>query len=159
MYDQFITASALQYQVPEAWIRAVIQTESSWNARAYRAESQINDASYGLMQLLFKTAAALGYAGVPEGLFDPQINIDLGTKLLAQLRSKYGENAERVYSAYNSGNPDKYLSSSEIGANVDRFMANLENAIREHPFVASTGALGVAAIAAVLLWAWGKRKK
>src|SRR5438034_7663401 len=99
MYDQFITASALQYQVPEAWIRAVIQTESSWNPSAHPSP---ND-GYGLMQVLRTTAIALGYTGVPEGLFDPQINIDLGTKLLAELRSTYGENAARVYSAYNSG--------------------------------------------------------
>lgn len=157
MFDSFVSKYAAIYSVPEAWIQAVIQTESSGNPNAYRAEPRINDASYGLMQLLFGTAKKLGYTGEPNGLFDPDTNIRLGAKLLADLRSRYGENAERVYSAYNSGNPDAFKSNTQVSTNVERFMSNLESAVSSHPFIASAGAAG-ALVTLTLLWFWGKGK-
>lgn len=63
-------------------VLAVIEIESSFNPRAYRAEPQINDASYGLMQVLATTAADRGYRGPVEGLFDPETNIRLGMRQL-----------------------------------------------------------------------------
>lgn len=111
--------------VPAAWINAVILTESSGNANAYRAEPQIRDASYGLMQLLERTAKGLGYAGTPDGLYDPQTNIHYGVKLLAQLRARNGDDFARVYSAYNSGDPNKYKVSSQVAKNVNRALQNL----------------------------------
>lgn len=59
-------------------VLAVIQVESEFRPNAYRAEPQINDASYGLMQVLGSTAADRGYDGPPEGLFDPETNIRIG---------------------------------------------------------------------------------
>lgn len=163
MFDTEIATSAQAYNVPEAWVRAVIETESSWQPSAYRAEPQINDASYGLMQLLYRTASGLGYTGDPAGLYDPATNIDLGTKLLGQLRRSYGDDFARVYSAYNSGKPDAYLTSTQVGANVARALGNLEKWISTQvsELTASPAGTGVAVlIAFVLLWAWGgKRKK
>lgn len=126
MFEDLIAASANIYDVPESWIQAVIQVESSGNPKAYRAEPQINDASYGLMQLLYGTARALGFSGDPAGLYDPATNIDLGAKLLGQLRAKYGDDFEAVYSAYNSGSPTAYQTSSKVAANVSRAVAALQ---------------------------------
>ncbi len=126
MFDASIRRASLLYDVPEAWIRAVIQTESSFDPNAYRAEPQINDASYGLMQLLERTARGLGFIGPVSDLYDPDINIDLGTMLLADLRARYGDDFRRIYSAYNSGRPDLYLTSSQVASNVARAMAALE---------------------------------
>lgn len=120
-----IARNAAAWSVPESWIRAIIQTESGGDAYAYRAEPQISDASYGLMQLLYSTARGLGYSGQPDGLYDPETNVYYGTKLLSQLRGKYGADPSRVYSAYNSGSPDKYRTSSQVAANVNRFIVNL----------------------------------
>lgn len=120
-YDAFITASSQRYNIPESWIRAVIAVESSGNPRAFRPEPGISDASYGLMQLLYGTARGLGYAGTPDGLFDPATNIDLGTKYLAQLRNSYGD-FKRVLSAYNSGGPDNYTSNPQVAAYVQKVM-------------------------------------
>lgn len=119
-FEGDIVGSATLYNVPASWVRAVIMTESSGDPNAYRAEPQINDGSYGLMQLLLRTARGLGYAGTTAGLYDPATNIDLGTKLLRDLRRSYGTNFERVYSAYNSGNPDRYRTSTQVAANVAR---------------------------------------
>jgi soluble lytic murein transglycosylase-like protein len=119
-YGSDIQAAAWLYDVPEEWIKAVIQTESNGNPQAYRYEAKLNDASYGLMQLLFATAQGLGYEGAPAGLYDPHTNIMLGSQLLGQLRARIGDDFARVYSAYNSGQADLYLTSATVGANVER---------------------------------------
>lgn len=126
MYDAEISQASQQYQVPEEWIRAVIETESSWNPNAYKYEAKINDASYGLMQILGKTAIGLGFEGdVYNDLYDPALNIDLGTMDLAQLIRSYGTDFRRVYSAYNSGNPDLWQTSQEVAAHVANAVNNL----------------------------------
>jgi len=125
-YDLIIADQAEASGVPFAWIKAIIGAESDFNPDAYRPEPQINDGSYGLMQLLYKTARGLGYTGQSSGLYDPLINITLGAKLLAQLRRAYGDNFSRVYSAYNSGKPDLYLTSNAVAAHVNRAKSYLE---------------------------------
>lgn len=84
LYAEYINASAARHAVPPELIAGVIASESAFNPRAYRAEPQIGDASRGLMQLLERTARALGYEGAPEGLYDPRLNVELGTRLLRQ---------------------------------------------------------------------------
>jgi len=158
MFDAEIAAASAAYNVPVAWIQAVIQTESSWNRLAYRAEPAIHDASYGLMQLLYSTAQGLGYTGPVQGLYDPATNIDLGAKLLGQLRQSYGEDFRRVYSAYNSGKPDLWQTSEQVASNVARALAALISysgtAIQDSP---GTSAL-IFAVLFVLAWMFRKRK-
>lgn len=121
VYDDLIYDAALRYAVPFDWIKAIIGTESSFNPWAIREEPKIGDASRGLMQILLRTARGLGYTGEPEGLFDPALNIDLGTRLLRQLIDRYGSGSfERIYSAYNSGRADAYLTSRQVETNVQR---------------------------------------
>lgn len=156
MFDDEIRASSVRHRIPEAWIRATIATESNWDPRAFRAEPQIGDASRGLMQLLERTARGLGYRGDVDGLFDPETNIDLGTKLLAQLRARWGDDVRRIYSAYNSGRPDRWETSDQVRANVERFVRNLERVLREEPLVALGGSAG-ALVLLVLLWYWARR--
>lgn len=161
MFDIAIQTAALKWDVPEVWIRAVIETESAWNPNAFRAEPQINDASRGLMQLLMRTARGLGFAGSENDLFDPDTNIDLGTKLLGDLRRKYGDDFRRIYSAYNSGKPDLYLTSTEVAAHVKRAVSILEKYIGQavQAVTASPATSGVGLLVfAVLLWAWAKRR-
>jgi soluble lytic murein transglycosylase-like protein len=159
MFDAFIQAASRQYNVPESWIRAVIETESSWNPNAYRAEPQINDASYGLMQLLLGTAKGLGYTGNPTGLYDPQTNIDLGSHLLGDLRDRYGDDFRRIYSAYNSGRPDLWETSTQVAANVKRAMENLSQWVQESAAqVAASPTSGPLAIGAILLLLWWSQK-
>lgn len=120
-YDDYIRNAAFLWDVPEHWIRAVIETESSWRPNVHNAGD-----GYGLMQVLLSTARGLGYDGPAEGLFDPRVNIELGTQLLGQLRAAYGDSFERVYSAYNSGRPDLYLTSRQVANNVNRALAAVE---------------------------------
>lgn len=164
MYENYIRAASQEHNVPEAWIRAVIQTESSWRPEAYRAEPQISDASYGLMQLLGRTARSLGFDGDPKLLYNPEINIDLGTKLLGQLRARYGDDFRRIYSAYNSGKPDLWETSAQVATNVQRALTALEKYIREDvgammqvPLTAAAenpNLVAVGIVAFVILWLW-----
>ena len=162
MFEAEIQAAGIRYSVPESWIRAVIETESAWKPTAYRAEPQINDASYGLMQLLYRTAQGLGYTGTTEGLYNPAINIDLGTKLLGDLRKRYGDDFRRIYSAYNSGRPDLWETSKQVAANVARAIDNLAKWVTvEATELTASPATGPLAglLILILLWAWsGKRR-
>lgn len=102
-YGNIIKEKEQKYRVPKEIIISVIVHESGGNPKAIREEKHINDASRGLMQLLYKTAQYLGYKGKPEGLFEPEINIDLGTKYLSQLYDKY-KNWAVAIGCYNAGN-------------------------------------------------------
>lgn len=91
-----------------ALIMGIMQKESSFNPRAYRAEPQINDASYGLMQVLYSTARDRGYGGAPDGLYDPEISIRLGIAQLEwsrqYLAARMGPPSEsQLLSSYNAG--------------------------------------------------------
>jgi soluble lytic murein transglycosylase-like protein len=112
------------------------------------------------MQLLTRTAKGLGYTGPAEGLYDPEVNIDLGAKLLGQLRSSYGDDFRRVYSAYNSGKPDLWQTSTQVAANVGRALTALEKWVTSEFSEITGGNSGVVVLLAfVLLWAWGGKRK
>ena len=83
------------------------------------------------MQVLFKTAVALGFNGQPEDLFDPEISVEYGAKLLNQNINRFGMDFQKVYSAYNSGSPTAYLTSSQVSRNVQRAVSYLE-AVQAH---------------------------
>lgn len=131
-FDSLFAQAAEGWNVPFAWLKAIAGAESEYNPNAYRAEPKINDGSYGLMQILYGTAWKLGYRGFAAGLFDPFTNIDVSAKLLAELRGQYGTDFRRIYSAYNSGGPDNYLTNPTVAAHVERavlYLAAVEKAI------------------------------
>lgn len=102
-----VAALAPDYGFAAADVLAIIEIESSFRPAAYRAEPQIGDGSYGLMQILYSTAKDRGYAGAPAGLFDPETNIRLGIAHLAWGRdylARFGAVAEAQWvGAYNAG--------------------------------------------------------
>ena len=105
-FDSIINTAADAWNVPQPLIKAIVEQESDFDPNAYRAEPQIDDASRGLMQLLYGTAQALGFQGEPNDLFDPTINIRLGTRYLSELintAARYGYGVDSAISAYNAG--------------------------------------------------------
>lgn len=105
-FDAIIDSASNEYNVPVALIKAIIGQESEFIATAYRAEPQINDASRGLMQLLLGTAQNLGFTGNPDDLYDPTLNIRLGTKYLSDnlnYAASNGYGIDSAISAYNGG--------------------------------------------------------
>jgi len=101
-WSQQIRAAAAKHSLPPQFVAGIMGLESGGNPNA---KSPAN--AWGLMQLLPSTAS--GQAGRlvtgQELLDDPLLNLDLGTKFLAELWEKYKGNAIRVTASYNAGSP------------------------------------------------------
>ena len=92
--EQLVRRAADKHRVDPALIRAVIETESNWNAAAVS-----NRGAGGLMQLIPTTALRFGVNDV----FDPQQNIDGGVHYLRVLLERYNGNMDLALAAYNAG--------------------------------------------------------
>ncbi len=80
-----------------SFVQRLIGWESSWNPNAKGTSGE-----RGLMQLMPATARRFGAPDSPE-LFQPNINIDAGTKYLATLSKLFGGNQHLMSMAYNAG--------------------------------------------------------
>src|SRR3984893_1100068 len=92
--EKLVREAAERHRVDPALIRAVIETESNWNPRAYSHKG-----AGGLMQLIPTTAQRYGAFDV----FNPQQNIDAGVKHLKWLLERYNGNLDLALAAYNAG--------------------------------------------------------
>ncbi|MCA9307884.1 transglycosylase SLT domain-containing protein, partial [candidate division WWE3 bacterium] len=91
-YGHIIELASAKYNVDKKLIFSTIMIESGGNSSAYRYEPHINDASYGLGQILYGTARGIGFEGPPEKLYDPEVTIDLIAKYHARNQEVYKEN-------------------------------------------------------------------
>ena len=92
-FSDEIIAAAIDHRVDPELITAVISVESAFDPLA---RSHVG--AQGLMQLMPATARELGVADV----WDPEQNIDGGTRYLARLLRKY-DDTELALAAYNAG--------------------------------------------------------
>jgi soluble lytic murein transglycosylase-like protein len=92
--EKLVREAADRHSVDPALVRAVIETESNWNPKAYSHKG-----AGGLMQLIPTTAQRYGAFDV----FDPQQNIDAGVKHLKWLLERYNGNLDLALAAYNAG--------------------------------------------------------
>lgn len=77
---------------------SLIRQESGFNVKA---KSRVG--ARGLMQLMYPTARSLASKIRKTDLFNPNINIRLGTKYLKKLLKKYDQNLVYTLAAYNAG--------------------------------------------------------
>ena len=92
--EKIVREAADRHRVDPALVRAVIETESNWNPKAWSHKG-----AGGLMQLIPTTAQRYGASDV----FDPQQNVDAGVKHLKWLLERYNGNLDLALAAYNAG--------------------------------------------------------
>lgn len=93
-FHRLILQAADTHNIEPALIKAVILAESNYNPKAVSKRG-----ARGLMQLMPRTAAALGV----EDLFDPAENINGGVKYLRQLLDRFDNDVRLALAAYNAG--------------------------------------------------------
>ena len=93
-YSSYVQKSARKYEIEPELIHAVIRTESNGNNRAVSKKGAM-----GLMQLMPSTANDMN-VGNP---FNPEENIEGGTRYLRYLIEKFNGNLTLAVAAYNSG--------------------------------------------------------
>lgn len=117
-YSELVVKYAKVYEIDEELIYALIKAESKFNENAVS-----NKGALGLMQLMESTASEvatklnieLRQDNLTEDILVPDTNINLGTKYLADLITKYG-NIELAVAAYNAGigTVDKWIEDGTI---------------------------------------------
>lgn len=117
--DVFLRVAA-ETGVPYCVLKGFVALESAFNPKAYRYEPHINDASYGLAQVLVRTARGVGYQGTPEGLFDPYQSVLCGGRFIRNLSKKYPSLSD-VVAAYNMGYPRKIAATTPLIASIYKY--------------------------------------
>ncbi len=98
-----VVEAATRFGLDPALVAAVIRTESR-----FRPDATSPKGARGLMQVMPDTgawvAARLELSGFqPDHLYDPALNITIGTYYLADLRREFGPDLILVLAAYNAG--------------------------------------------------------
>lgn len=125
-YSAIVAPAAAAAAVPAAWVYAIIGAESG-DVRTFQFrdiveptwEGKVGEYSWGPMQILESTARDMGFTGAAVDLTAPAVSIPFAVKYVGRLARQFGD-FRSVYSAYNSGNPDAWRSSSQVAANVAR---------------------------------------
>ncbi len=117
-YNDLIEQASRKYGIPESLIKAVIDTESSFNPQVVSSAG-----AKGLMQLMDGTAQGLGVSDS----FDPAQNIDAGTKYLSYQLKRFNGQEKMALAAYNAG-PGRV---SRLGVSSDAELMNNINSLPE----------------------------
>jgi soluble lytic murein transglycosylase-like protein len=92
--DKIVEDTAQKHRVDPRLVRAVISTESNWNAGAVSRTGAL-----GLMQLIPGTAQQMGVTDA----FDPAQNVDGGVRYLGMMLARYNGDVHKALAAYNAG--------------------------------------------------------
>lgn len=122
---ELIQRTAQEREIDPYFVLALIRQESLFDTRA-RSPA----AALGLMQLIPSTAARVAkQLGMPvpsrEGLYNPEVNLTLGTQYLKDLLEHYSNNWYKALAAYNAGEVvvdrwEKEIATDDIEEFVER---------------------------------------
>lgn len=127
-WQPHIVEASRKYDVPEIWIRAVMQAESAGCASLDGRPIRSSAGAIGLMQLMPATWAALrrqhGFSEDPD---DPRNNVLAGTAYLRELADRFG--APGAFAAYNAGPAryEQYLLGRPLPPETRRYLAQVSN--------------------------------
>lgn len=102
-YSEYVEKYAQEYNIDPLLIYAIIKAESNFNPNVVSSSNAI-----GLMQLMDTTAEEIARKLQinfisKSSLYNPELNIRLGTKYFADLLSEYNQNTMLALTAYNAG--------------------------------------------------------
>jgi hypothetical protein len=92
--NEVVNTASGRYRLDPDLVNSVIKAESGFNVRARSPKG-----AQGLMQLMPGTASQLGVSNT----FDPQANVEGGTKYLRELLERYNFDVVKALAAYNAG--------------------------------------------------------
>jgi soluble lytic murein transglycosylase-like protein len=92
--NEVVRTASGTYRLDPDLVSSVIRAESGFNVRAVSPKG-----AQGLMQLMPQTASELGV----ENAFDPQANVEGGTRYLRELLERYNFDLIKALAAYNAG--------------------------------------------------------
>lgn len=95
-YGSLIYQAARRHDLSPRLVAAVVRAESAFDHRAVSHKG-----ARGLMQLMPATAERFGVQH--SELFEPARNLEAGTRYLAWLVGRYGDDLPRILAAYNAG--------------------------------------------------------
>ena len=137
-WDSMMQDASARFDVPVAWIRAVMTRESGGRTRAV---SRVG--ACGLMQLMPATYDEMRRQfGLGRDRFDPKDNILAGTAYLKFLNGKYG--LAGMFAAYNAG-PGAYERSLAGGGLPQETQAYVQHVSAQLGLVAASAGGGAAA--------------
>ena len=129
-YADLIDKAARESGIDPALLRAVVYAKSGGRAdRAYAG-------AYGLMGISARNAKAYGYTA--QQVLDPEINLKVGSDMLADLLKEFGGDVHRALAAYQVG-PLEVLKSG--GIPNDRDVRDFMNAVERASTPAARAAL------------------
>jgi soluble lytic murein transglycosylase-like protein len=92
--NEVVREASGTYRLDPDLVNSVIRAESGFNVRAVSPKG-----AQGLMQLMPQTASDLGV----RNAFDPQANVEGGTRYLRELLERYNFDLVKALAAYNAG--------------------------------------------------------
>lgn len=123
-YSEYVEKYAKENELDPLLIYSIIKAESNFNN-----EAKSNSDAIGLMQLMLSTAEEMSKKMnlgeiTEEDLYNPEVNIKIGTKYFKSLLEKY-DNYNLAIIAYNAGmgNVDKWIEQGIL----DNQGENIEN--------------------------------
>jgi hypothetical protein len=118
-FQSCFDVAARMHDVPVDLLLAVAATESAWDPDA---RSHAN--AHGIMQIQWPgTARHLGVRRVAE-LYNPCLNIELGSRYLRELLDANGGDLNRALAAYNYG-PSRIAGESSLPDGARRYAAKV----------------------------------
>ena len=103
-FNQYIQTAAKRYRLDPELIRAVIKVESDFDPQAVSQKGAM-----GLMQLMPGTAEEMDVSAP----FEPQANIQGGSRYLRKLINLFDGDLRLVLAAYNAG-PNRVLANNRV---------------------------------------------